>query len=108
MKRPFTTTGLPLVLICIASHSATALIADTTRYDPPAHSIPDISYEDPGDLVIVEPFATILDQVEIPSQYLPDSVLDKRKHAHALLQKVLDGQRFLESLDALSEIELPV
>ncbi|HEX8038200.1 MAG TPA: hypothetical protein VF490_03590, partial [Chryseosolibacter sp.] len=39
---------------------------------------------------------------------LPDTVLDARNRAHALLQKVLSEQRFLESLDALSEIELPV
>lgn len=108
MKRPFTITGLLLVLICIASHSAIALISDTTRVDLSVNSIPDISYEDPGNLPIVGSSGRILDPVEIPPQNIPDSVHDKRRHAHALLQKVLDGQRFLESLDALSEIELPV
>src|SRR5688500_5248771 len=108
MKRPFIITGLSLVLICIACHPATALISDTTRFDLPARSIPDILNEDPGNLIILESSARTLDPVEIPSQNLPDSVLNKRTHAHALLQKVLDGQRFLESLDALSEIELPV
>lgn len=39
---------------------------------------------------------------------MPDSVLERRAHAHALLQKVLASQRFLESLDALSEVNLPV
>jgi len=37
-----------------------------------------------------------------------DTVLDKRRHAHALLEKVVAAQRFLETLDALTEIELPV
>lgn len=108
MKRPFIITGLLLVLICIASHSAIALISDTTRVDLSVNSIPDISYEDPGNLLIVGSSGRILDPVEIPPQNIPDSVHDKRRQAHALLQKVLDGQRFLESLDALSEIELPV
>lgn len=44
----------------------------------------------------------------IEDSLIPDTVLDKRSHAHALLEQVLTGQRFLESLDALSEIELPV
>lgn len=39
---------------------------------------------------------------------IADSVLEKRNRAHALLEKVLEDQRFLENLDALSEIELPV
>ena len=108
MKRPFIITGLLLVLICIASHSAIALISDTTRVDLSVNSIPYISYEDPGNLLIVGSSGRLLDPVEIPPQNIPDSVHDKRRQAHALLQKVLDGQRFLESLDALSEIELPV
>jgi len=37
-----------------------------------------------------------------------DSISARRTHAHALLQEVLSAQRFLESLDAMSEIELPV
>lgn len=48
------------------------------------------------------------DPILVPTSSAPDSVLNKRAHAHALLEHVLSGQRFLESLDALSEIELPV
>src|SRR5690606_9730706 len=39
---------------------------------------------------------------------LPDSVAEQRAHANALLQKVLEQQRFVESLDAQSIIDLPV
>ena len=48
------------------------------------------------------------DPITLPAQNLADTILEKRNHAHSLLEKVLSGQRFLESLDALSEIELPV
>lgn len=48
------------------------------------------------------------DIITAPDAVIADSVLDKRNHAHAVLEKVLQSQRFLESLDALSEIELPV
>ena len=48
------------------------------------------------------------DPITIPEESIADSVIDKRNRAHTLLEKVLQGQRFLETLDALSEIELPV
>ncbi len=48
------------------------------------------------------------DPIVVDESSVADTVLDQRNHAHELLQKVLSGQRFLESLDALSEIELPV
>ncbi|MGC1241530.1 MAG: hypothetical protein WA874_08070, partial [Chryseosolibacter sp.] len=48
------------------------------------------------------------DPIVINESAAADTILNKRAHAHALLEKVLGGQRFLESLDALSEIELPV
>ncbi len=44
----------------------------------------------------------------IPEENVQDSVLERRAYAHALLRKVLEGQRFLESLDALSEVTLPI
>ena len=48
------------------------------------------------------------DPIVIPEVMLADSTTEQRNHAHALLEKVLAGQRFLESLDALQEIDLPV
>lgn len=39
---------------------------------------------------------------------IADTTLSQRAHAHALLQRVLSEQRFLESLDALSEVDLPI
>jgi hypothetical protein len=49
-----------------------------------------------------------VDPILIPNLPLADSILEKRNHAHSLLEKVMSGQRFLETLDALSEIELPI
>src|SRR5688500_13803491 len=48
------------------------------------------------------------DPIQVPVETLADTVLDQRLHAHSLLQKVITAQRFIETLDALSEIELPV
>lgn len=54
-----------------------------------------------------EPLVQVSDPI-IVTNVVADSVQEKRNHAHSLLDKVLSGQRFLESLDAMSEIELPV
>jgi hypothetical protein len=48
------------------------------------------------------------DPILIPHVLFADSTLEKRNHAHSLLEQVQNGQRFLESLDALTEIELPI
>src|SRR5690606_28037727 len=49
-----------------------------------------------------------IDPVIVTEEPIADTILQQRMHAHALLEQVLAGQRFLESLDALSEIDLPV
>lgn len=49
-----------------------------------------------------------LDPIEVPNIILADSVAEKRAYAQTLLDKVKSAERFLESLDALSEVELPV
>ena len=47
-----------------------------------------------------------------PDEFTPlllaDSVLEKRNRAHSLFEQVQSGQRFLETLDALSEVDLPI
>ncbi|MBT1705418.1 hypothetical protein KK060_19160 [Fulvivirgaceae bacterium PWU20] len=52
--------------------------------------------------------SVIFDPILLPNVLLADSTLEKRNHAHSLLEEVKNGQRYLETLDALSEIELPV
>jgi hypothetical protein len=49
-----------------------------------------------------------VDPIVVSKIPLADSILEKRNQAHALFDKVLSGQRFLQTLDALSEIELPI
>lgn len=48
------------------------------------------------------------DPILILGSNLPDSTEQKRSHAHALLETILQAQRFVETLDALTEIEMPV
>src|SRR5690606_11529826 len=59
-------------------------------------------------LTLPDPETRRLDSFSSFRTTIPDSTGEERAHAHALLQKVLSGQRFLESLDALSEIDLPI
>src|SRR5690606_22119361 len=51
---------------------------------------------------------TANDPIELPQVPIADSILQQRAHAHALLEKVVSGQRFLESLDAMSVVDLPI
>ncbi len=48
------------------------------------------------------------DPIIVPNLLLADSLEEQRAYAHALLEKVQSTQRFIENLDALTEIELPV
>jgi hypothetical protein len=48
------------------------------------------------------------DPIILPDNFLPDSVEEQRLYAHSLLARVSEEQRFLESIDALSEVELPI
>ncbi|RAW02134.1 hypothetical protein DQQ10_06185 [Pseudochryseolinea flava] len=49
-----------------------------------------------------------VDPIVLPPLLLADSIIEKRNRAHSLFEKVQSGQRFLESLDALSEVDLPI
>jgi hypothetical protein len=48
------------------------------------------------------------DPILIPLSSLADSIAEKRSHAYSLLEKVKLENRFSESLDALSVIDLPI
>jgi hypothetical protein len=49
-----------------------------------------------------------VDPIVLPNLILADTLLQQRAYAQSLLEKVQGAQRFIESLDALAEIELPV
>jgi hypothetical protein len=59
------------------------------------------------ELHFAEDFA-MPDPIIVRDVMLADSIEEKRNHAHSLQEKVVAGQRFLESLDALQVIDLPV
>jgi len=110
MKRPLLKSALHVVICVILCHVTSYGLNDSTSRDIASHeghskanvvryfeniSIPDHALLSP-------------DPITDPVETIPDSVLDQRLHAHTLLKKVISAQRFLESLDALSEIELPI
>ncbi|WP_333820349.1 hypothetical protein [Ohtaekwangia sp.] len=47
------------------------------------------------------------DPIMVPQVVLADSLQEQRAYANALLEKVQASQRFIQSLDELSEIDLP-
>lgn len=108
MKRPSIRSILPVLCALamfrityahdstsVANHSVKAMAAEGLR-----RNFPELG-------ITSGRFATT-DPITIIEESVADTVLDKRRHAHALLEKVVAGQRFLETLDALTEIELPV
>lgn len=50
----------------------------------------------------------IVDPIIPPNIQLPDSVEQLRAYAETLLQQVTDGQRYVETLNSLTELDLPV
>ena len=105
MKRP-SLRSLLLVLPCIFPLPVVALaFGDSTHAT--THATESV-YRTFEELSIPEYPILSEDPIHSGNTGVADTILDKRSHAHALLQKVLDGQRFLESLDALAEIDLPV
>ena len=109
IKRPLLGSALHLLGCVLIMHTASYATGDSTSREMPPSENPakatlsrhfeDISFPD---------IMSQADPIQDPVAIIADTVLDQRLHAHALLQKILAGQRFLESLDALSEIELPV
>jgi len=113
MKRPSFRSLLLIILYWLFASPVAAIVhGDSTKTispDPiPDRSAAEGAYRNFEDLRIANLHPFNSDPITIQEDDVADTVLDKRIHAHALLQKVLNRQRFLESLDALSEIELPV
>ena len=111
MKRP-SLRSLLLILHCLlALKAAVFALGDSTivNTNPYAKSgISDAQKSRTFEMLSTPPGNVSSDPILPDGNVVADSLLDKRAHAHALLQDVLAHQRFLESLDALSEIELPV
>ncbi len=111
MKRPLL-RSLLLILHCLcAAHLTTFAFSDSTKVIQNIDAPPLVSagfYRTFESISLPENANTKTDPIVVNELALADTILDKRNHAHALLEKVLSGQRFLESLDALSEIELPI
>ena len=99
--------GLSVILTFLLPSKTEASDRDTTQILFPTSGLPVRANEELNNLLQFDSGESAADLIE-PIQHLADTVLEKRKHAHALLERVLTGQLFLESLDALSEIELPV
>jgi hypothetical protein len=111
MKRPVTGGILLTLQLLVAADLIAAVPGDSTsvnsKTEVAAPSPPAGIHRTFNSITIPENEYRKLDPI-VHRSLIPDTVLDKRNHAHSLLEKVLAGQRFLESLDALSEIELPV
>lgn len=111
MKRPFLRSFLLILHCFFASHQLVIAYSDSTKVivrdvHPPIVSARE--YRTFESISLPEDAGLITDPIEVHPPALPDTILDQRNHAHRLLERVLSEQRFLESLDALSEIELPV
>lgn len=108
MKRPLIRCLL-LALLCL-------FFWQTSSFARPSAASPDNGPGKPVPAPLFRKFETLSpsfglspsDPIIVDDHAVADTVLDQRHHAQALLEKVLAEQRFLESLDALSEIELPV
>ncbi|HET7179411.1 MAG TPA: hypothetical protein VFI14_06785, partial [Chryseosolibacter sp.] len=108
MKRPLI-RSLLLALLCL-------FFWQTSSFALPSAGSPDNGPGKPVSTPLFRKFETLSpscglspsDPIIVDDHAVADTVLDQRHHAQALLEKVLAEQRFLESLDALSEIELPV
>lgn len=112
MKRPLIRSCL-LILHCLcAAHLTAFAFSDSTKVYTNAGPIPPSLraglYKTFQDLSLPGNANTKSDPIVIDHASIADTVLDKRNYAHQLLESVLSKQRFLESLDALSEIGLPV
>src|SRR5690606_18074492 len=98
--------ALVAVLWIFSSSADAGVLHDSTGINPTgAHAAAFRKFEH---LTLPDPETRRLDSFSSFRTTIPDSTGEERAHAHALLQKVLSGQRFLESLDALSEIDLPI
>lgn len=112
MKRSCISTLVP-ILFCLILHGLpVSAHPDSTIHviaETPSSTTPDARvFRNFEGLTLPADIFAARDLITAHEGMISDSVLDKRNRAHALLEKVIQGQRFLETLDALSEIELPV
>ncbi|HEY9488940.1 MAG TPA: hypothetical protein VIQ51_11435, partial [Chryseosolibacter sp.] len=102
MKRP-SLRSLLLILPCItafhldaiAIHDSTAVGSAVIRRTLEE----EVFFRDFETLSLPISHPTNTDPIVADDGLISDTILDKRSHAHALLQKVLSAQRTLESLD---------
>ncbi|WP_143785900.1 hypothetical protein [Ohtaekwangia koreensis] len=89
-----------------------AAYTDSTKVVLPPKDLPTsvkaAVYRTFDELNYIQSIDAAYDPILIPEGNLADSVQDQRAYAQTLLDKVQGTQRFIESLDALAEIELPV
>lgn len=110
MKRP-SPRSLLLTLLCfVTSLLDTYALGDSTLLTLPrdAGIVTGSLYRRFEGLSVPDNLQSNSDPILADNGSVADTILNKRAHAHALLEKVIREQRFLESLDALSEIELPI
>jgi hypothetical protein len=108
MKRP--STRSMLLMLCALAMIKLAYANDSTLVDhhPAKAMVAEGLRKNFQELIIPSARFISSDPITAIQETAADTVLDKRRHAHALLERVVAGQRFLETLDALTEIELPV
>src|SRR5688500_1174358 len=86
-----------------------AAYTDSTKVVLPATELPPAVRAELSrtfnELNYVQSLTTKSDPILLPNIVLADSVQEQRAYAQSLLEKVQGAQRFVETLDALSEIE---
>lgn len=97
---------IPAVVSAFGDHDSTRVVVHSKDALPP--EVRAELYRTFSGLGESSSIQTAYDPIVVPTVFLADSIVEKRNYAHALQEKVVEAQRFLESLDALSEIELPV
>jgi hypothetical protein len=89
-----------------AAYTDSTKVALSVKDLPP--SVQGALYRTFDDLNYIQVPDAAYDPIIVPDVVLADSIEAQRAYAHALLEKVQSTQRFIENLDALTEIELPV
>lgn len=112
MKIPSPVTGLLAAVCLVACGQVAFALSDSTMVVASKHVVfpegPHPAYRQFENLAILNRHQTANDPIVLPQVPIADSILQQRAHAHALLEKVVSGQRFLESLDAMSVVDLPI
>ncbi|MCD9017603.1 hypothetical protein [Parachryseolinea silvisoli] len=114
MQRYLRTSVVAVLLLTAQFLCAVQAIAytDSTKVVLPAPELPPAVRAELSrtfnELNYIQSLNIASDPIVLPNVVLADTVLQQRAYAQSLLEKVQGAQRFIESLDALSEIELPV